>query len=95
MDSPHLAIPNGSARRRTVPPNGKSNGKNGLPLDSKKRVTFVLPTALDHGLEVYCSVAGRLKNEVAAAAISEFLRKSQHDILPLLQAAAKAVSTGS
>lgn len=58
----------------------------------KKRVTFIIPPALDQRLELYCVGTGRLKNEVAATALSDFLQKNQKEILQMLQAATAAAT---
>jgi hypothetical protein len=47
---------------------------------SKKRVTFVIPPALDLSIEMRCAATGRLKNEVATVAIAEFLGRHRAEI---------------
>jgi len=71
------------AGRRTKPnsepasPNGTSTrGHNG-----KRKITLVLPEPLDTAVETYCLVTGTPKNEAAARAFREFIKKHERDTL--------------
>lgn len=61
---------------------------------TKKRVTLVLPELLDHQLEMYCVGVGRLKNEVVATALTQYLdttlNRVQKEALQVFRKAAAA-----
>lgn len=71
---------------------GKAAISNGVV---KKRVTFIIAPALDRGIELYCAGTGRLKNEVAAMALSEFLKSREKELLHVLASATSAATAGS
>jgi hypothetical protein len=61
----------------------------------RKRVTFVIAPALDQGIELYCAGTGRLKNEVAAVALAEFLRSREKELIQVLASATSAATATS
>lgn len=70
--------------------NGKT--KYEAATDSTKRVTFVLPQALDQILEFYCQSTGRPKHEVASTALTEYLSPRRKNIFKALRYTTDAAS---
>jgi hypothetical protein len=49
--------------------------KNSFEKQSVTRTTVVLPKVLDQNIEVLCSIEGKPKGEIIAAALKQFLEK--------------------
>src|SRR4051794_28212332 len=71
--------------------NSVKTTRNSTKPEDKKRVTFVIPQALDQLLEIYCSSTGQLKNEVAAAALAEHLSNDHERLEGAMKSTRKAI----
>ena len=58
----------------------------------KKHVTFVIPPGLDLGIEMYCATSGRMKNEVAAEALREYLKARQQELVKVFDSTMAAIA---
>jgi hypothetical protein len=69
-----------------------TSAKNGTKPEQKKRVTIAIPEGLDQALEIFCSGTGQMKNEVVAAALSEYLSQNRKLLQEALESATNHIS---
>jgi hypothetical protein len=68
------------------------NGTSGTQPEPKKRVTFLIPDALDQALEIYCSGTGQLKNEIAIRALADYLSENRNRLQEALDKTNDAIN---